>query len=78
MDAREQEEAVLAAIADGIVSSRQVHEVLPELSVRKVAATMGRLRAKGLVRRGETRCSVCDGRGRVALWQQTRSPEGPS
>lgn len=89
MDAREQERLVLAAVGDELVTSRRLTELVPDLSMRQVAAAMGRLKKQGRVRNTEMRCLACDGRGRARVWQatvhhpvstegQTRSMEGAS
>lgn len=75
MTAAEQDHVVLCAIGDGLVTSRQIRDALPYLSLRQVAAACGRLRKRGLLRDGVMRCAVCDGRGRVRTWQ--RSAEYP-
>lgn len=70
MTASDQEHLVLCAIGDGLVTSRQIVDALPDLSLRQVASACGRLHKRGLLRDGVMRCAVCDGRGRVRTWQR--------
>lgn len=77
MTASEQDHLVLCAIGDGLVTSRQINDALPDLSLRQIAAACGRLKTRGLLRDGVMRCAVCDGRGRVRTWQRAAEyPEG--
>jgi len=73
--AAEQDSLVLCAIGDGLVTSRQIRDALPYLSLRQVAAACGRMRKRGLIKAGKARCSICDGRGRVTLWGVARGDD---
>lgn len=74
MDAREQERVVLARVGEDIKTSRGLASEIPDLSMRQIAATLGRLKKQGLVKSGESRCFMCDGRGRARMWQTIRTP----